>query len=98
MAGKVSALMRHNVFASTIGNALEWYDFAIYGFIRCSGASVSYNFCLGIFGGTTPFVATYLVARTADDFAPAYYCMAVTLLQFVALIRLKEMAGKPLPQ
>ncbi|MEM7120826.1 MAG: MFS transporter [Pseudomonadota bacterium] len=64
--------------------------------IRCSGASVSYNFCLGLFGGTTPLVATYLVARTADDFAPIYYFMAVALLQFIALIGLKEMAGKPL--
>ena len=65
--------------------------------VRCSGAALGYNLSLAIFGGTTPLVATYLVARTADDFAPIYYFMAVALLQFIALIGLKEMAGKPLP-
>ena len=65
--------------------------------VRCSGAALGYNLSLAIFGGTTPLVATYLVARIADDFAPIYYFMAVALLQFIALIGLKEMAGKPLP-
>ena len=64
--------------------------------VRCSGASIGYNLCLGLFGGTTPLVATYLVARTADDFAPAYYLMAAALLQLVGLIGMKEMAGKRL--
>lgn len=64
--------------------------------IRCSGVAISFNLCLGLFGGTTPLVATYLVARTADDFVPAYYLMAAAVLSFVALRRLPERAGKPL--
>jgi MHS family proline/betaine transporter-like MFS transporter len=40
--------------------------------VRCSGVAVGYSIRPGLFGGTTPLVATYLVARTADDFAPAY--------------------------
>lgn len=66
--------------------------------VRCSGASVAYNLCLGLFGGTAPLVATYLVARLDDAFAPAYYLIAVAFLQLAGLIGMKEMAGKPLPQ
>ncbi len=65
--------------------------------VRCTGAAIGYNLCMAVFGGTTPFIATYLVARTADDFAPVYYFMAIALLQLIGLIGVKEMAGKPLP-
>lgn len=65
--------------------------------VRCSGASIGYNLCLGIFGGTTPLIATYLVARTADDFAPVYYLMAAAVLQLIGLVGLKDLSGKPLP-
>ena len=64
--------------------------------IRCTGASVGYNFCLGLFGGTTPFVATYLVAKTGDATTPAYYLMALALIMLAALYRLPETAGRPL--
>ena len=36
--------------------------------VRCSGVAIGYNLCFGMFGGTTPLIATYLVARTANDF------------------------------
>ncbi|GAB5374742.1 MAG: glycine betaine/L-proline transporter ProP [Acuticoccus sp.] len=44
--------------------------------VRCSAVAIGYNSAMAIFGGTTPFVATWLVARTADDMVPAYYAMA----------------------
>ena len=31
--------------------------------VRCSALSVGYNLCLGVLGGTTPLVVTYLIAR-----------------------------------
>ena len=65
--------------------------------VRCSGVSIGYNACIGLLGGTTPLVATYLTARTADDFAPVYYLMAAATLSIVIVWRLPEMAGKPLP-
>jgi hypothetical protein len=44
-------------------------------------------------------VATYLVARTSDDFAPAYYLMGVALISFVATLGLPEpAAGRELDQ
>ena len=64
--------------------------------VRCSAAGIGYNLCLGLFGGTTPWVATYLVERTADDFAPVYYVMAAAAIAFIATLRMPEMAGKPL--
>jgi len=64
--------------------------------VRCSGVSIGYNLCLGVFGGTTPLIATYLVARTSDDFAPVYYLMAVTLVSVLVLLGVPETARKPL--
>ena len=64
--------------------------------VRCSGVAIGYNICLGLFGGTTPLVATYLVERTADDFAPVYYLMATAAISFLVTLRLPETARKPL--
>ncbi|MFO1160785.1 MAG: MFS transporter [Reyranellaceae bacterium] len=64
--------------------------------VRCSASGIAYNLCLGLFGGTAPWVATYLVARTADDFAPAWYIIATAALALMATLRMPEMAGRPL--
>ena len=40
---------------------------------------------MALFGGTMPMVATYLVGRTGDDFAPIYYVLAVTLLSLTVI-------------
>ena len=53
--------------------------------VRCSASAIGYNLCIGLFGGTTPLIATYLVQRTADDFSPVYYLMAMAALSFVIL-------------
>lgn len=64
--------------------------------VRVSASGIAFNLCLGLFGGTAPWVATYLVARTADDFAPAWYMMAAALVALLATLRMPEMAGRPL--
>ncbi|MEM9631005.1 MAG: MFS transporter [Pseudomonadota bacterium] len=64
--------------------------------VRCSGAGISYNICLGFFGGITPWLATYLIARTSDDYAPVYYVMAIALISLIATWRMPEMKGRPL--
>lgn len=53
--------------------------------VRCSAVSTSYNLVLGVFGGTAPIVATYLIERTRDDLSPAYYIMAAALVSAVAI-------------
>jgi len=59
--------------------------------LRCSVVALGYNFCLAIFGGTTPLVATYLVNRTGDDYAPVYYMIAATLVSLPVIWRLPKL-------
>lgn len=151
---RLGGLAGRQLFAGVVGNALERYDFAIYGFlapvlgraffpsddpvssllaaygvlaagylsrplgsvlfghigdrigrkpalmlpprVRCSGAGIGYNSCMALFGGATPWMATYLVERTGDDFAPARYIMAAAAVACIAVLRLPETAGRPL--
>jgi len=64
--------------------------------IRCTAVALGYNVCLGVIGGLTPLVATWLVARTADELAPAYLIMAAGAISFVAAWSLKETYRVPL--
>ncbi len=54
--------------------------------VRCSAVSIGYNLCLGIIGGTTPLIATWLIQRSHDDLSPAYYVMAAATVSFVAAL------------
>lgn len=59
--------------------------------VRCSAVALGYNICMAAFGGTTPIVVTYLVARTDDDFAPVYYVVATTLASLIVIMRLPRL-------
>ncbi|CTQ52861.1 Proline porter II [Roseibium album] len=59
--------------------------------LRCSVVALGYNICLAIFGGTTPLVATYLVNRTGDDYAPVYYVVVATLVSLPVIWRLPKL-------
>jgi MHS family proline/betaine transporter-like MFS transporter len=58
--------------------------------VRCSAVSTSYNVVLGIFGGTAPLVATYLIQRTHDDLSPAYFIMAAACISAAAIFTMKR--------
>jgi MHS family proline/betaine transporter-like MFS transporter len=64
--------------------------------IRCTAVAVGYNMCLGVIGGLTPLVATWLVARTEDELAPAYLIMAAATISFFATLCFKETYRTPL--
>ncbi len=64
--------------------------------VRVSGTAIGYNLCIGTFGGTTPLVATFLITRTGDDFAPVYYYLVAAVLALISVATMKETAGKPL--
>jgi MHS family proline/betaine transporter-like MFS transporter len=64
--------------------------------IRCTAVAVGYNMCLGVIGGLTPLVATWLVARTEDELAPAYLIMAAAAVSFFATLSFKETYRTPL--
>lgn len=58
--------------------------------LRCSTVAIGYNICLAIFGGTTPFIATFLVHLTGNPFAPAYYIVLVSVLAAIAIWRIPK--------
>ncbi|WP_420336209.1 MFS transporter [Roseibium sp.] len=62
--------------------------------LRCSVVALGYNICMAIFGGTTPMVATYLVNRTGDDYAPVYYVIVATLVAIPVIWRLPKLIEK----
>lgn len=62
--------------------------------VRVSGFSIAYSICLALFGGTTPLIATYLVERTADDFAPVWYLIFLSLISLVAAVLTPETKGR----
>jgi MHS family proline/betaine transporter-like MFS transporter len=54
--------------------------------VRYSGATLGYNLAYAVFGGTAPYVATWLVAATGSRLAPGFYVMAIALVSFAILV------------
>ena len=69
---------------------------ALPGKVRCTALSLSFNFSVGLFGGLTPLVATWLIQRTGDEMVPALMLMMVAAVTLLALWRTPETAGMPL--
>lgn len=51
--------------------------------VRSRGLSVTYNVAVTLFGGTAPFVITWLVAQTGNDLMPGYYATAGMIISLV---------------
>lgn len=62
--------------------------------LRYTAAGVTYNVSYAIFGGTAPFVATWLIATTESRLAPAIYITAIAGLVFVVALISPETAGR----
>ncbi|MGY8662518.1 MFS transporter [Bradyrhizobium sp. UFLA05-109] len=58
--------------------------------IRSTGLSLIYAIGATLFGGTTQFVVTWLLAVTHDPLVPAYYTAAISLISIVAMAMLPE--------
>src|SRR4051812_25703462 len=63
--------------------------------VRCTTVALGYNLCLGLFGGLSPLVATWLVERTGDEIAPAFLIMAAATVTFVTLFNFQETYRAP---
>lgn len=57
--------------------------------VRCTAAGLGYNITLGVAGGLSPMVATWLVNRTGDTLSPAYMVVAAGIVSVVALLTIK---------
>jgi MFS transporter, MHS family, proline/betaine transporter len=66
--------------------------------VRYSGFSFGYNICVAAFGGTTPYVVTWLTASTGNNVAPAYYVVVAAIVSLVTIMTIRETARRPLPQ
>src|SRR5690242_15658824 len=64
--------------------------------VRCTAVALSYNLSVGLFGGLTPLVATWLIRRTGDEMVPAVVLVIVAALTLVGWWRTPETAGEPL--
>jgi MFS transporter, MHS family, proline/betaine transporter len=64
--------------------------------VRSSGYSVGYNTSVAVFGGTAPYVATWLVSRTGSDVAPALYVVAAAIVSLLTVFTMRETARRPL--
>lgn len=66
--------------------------------VRYTSFALSFNLGNAIFGGTAPFVATWLISLTSNNFAPGFYLMGAAVVAFVALLFTTETANRALQQ
>lgn len=64
--------------------------------VRYSGFAVGYNLCVAAFGGTTPYIVTWLTTSTDNPITPAYYVIAAAAISLLTVLTLRESAGRPL--
>ena len=64
--------------------------------VRYSSLSLGYSVAVSIFGGTTPFIFTALLAATGNPLSPAFYLIAAGIVGLVAALMFPETAGEPL--
>jgi MHS family proline/betaine transporter-like MFS transporter len=60
--------------------------------VRFSGFAFSFNVANAVFGGTAPFIATWLIHMTGNKMAPAWYLLAAAAVALVAMLASRETA------
>ena len=63
---------------------------------RYSALAFGFNVSVSLFGGTTPLLTSWLVAKTHNLMVPAYYLMAAGVIGLITVFTLRETARKPL--
>lgn len=64
--------------------------------VRFTGFAFSFNLANAIFGGTAPFIATWLIYMTGSSIAPAWYMVAVAAVALIAMVISHENTDKDL--
>lgn len=64
--------------------------------VRYSGVSLGYNVATILGGATSPYIATWLLDRTGNYLAPAYFVMAAAAVGLVGLLTIRETAHRSL--
>ncbi|SOE63972.1 MFS transporter, MHS family, proline/betaine transporter [Burkholderia sp. D7] len=64
--------------------------------VRATGIALTYVVSASFFGGFSPFIASWLVAKTGNPLAPAWYVAAACAISLVPVIWLKDRTGESL--
>ncbi|GAA4680727.1 MFS transporter [Pseudonocardia yuanmonensis] len=64
--------------------------------VRVSGHGITYNLSVALFGGSAPYLLTWLGAVTGSSLVGAFYVMILAVVSLPAVLRLRETAGRPL--
>ncbi|MNZ29223.1 Proline/betaine transporter [compost metagenome] len=64
--------------------------------VRYSGFAFSFNTANALFGGTAPFVATWLISQTGNKLAPAWLLVGAAVVALVAMLCVRETAHRPM--
>jgi len=65
--------------------------------VRYGGFAISYNVSTSLFGGTAPYIITYLIATTGNKMIPAFYLMGAAVIALIPIMLIPETSGRPLP-
>ncbi len=71
---------------------VEWFPTKY----RLTSYSVIYNIGVGIFGGSTPMICTWLIKISGNNLAPAYYLSAFIIISLVGLWLMKDRSREAL--
>ncbi|CAJ0685316.1 Glycine betaine/proline/ectoine/pipecolic acid transporter OusA [Ralstonia mannitolilytica] len=64
--------------------------------VRATGIALTYVVSASFFGGFSPFIASWLVERTGNPLAPAWYVAAACVVSLVPVIWLRDRTGEAL--
>ncbi len=66
--------------------------------IRYTASAAALGLAVAVFGGTAPYVSTWLVEETGRSYAPALYLVVTILPSLAASFFVRETAGERLPE
>ena len=58
--------------------------------IRSTGIAVAYNIPVAVFGGSAPFISTWLIQKTGDVSSPWYFYVGTGVISIIALLVLRQ--------
>ncbi|MDO5700525.1 MAG: MFS transporter [Bowdeniella nasicola] len=64
--------------------------------VRYTGFALSFNLANAVFGGTAPYISTWLINKTDNILAPAWYLVGVSVLALVGMVASRERAYEAL--
>jgi MHS family proline/betaine transporter-like MFS transporter len=63
---------------------------------RLTGYSVAFNIGIGVVGGTTPMIATWLIDKTSVISAPAFYLSMLAMVTVISLLMMNDRSRETL--